>query len=194
MSPMEYEVSDNEVIASQQVFDGNVVKLFLDDVRLPDGRTVRWESVKHPGAVGMVPLRDDGSVLMVRQYRHEVRGVLLEIPAGKLDQGEEPIECARRELAEEVGMKAAETVLLSEFYNSPGYSNERFFIYVCTGLSEAPGAPDPDEFLDVVTLPLEDGLAMIADGRIRDAKSIIGLTLARAFRRGDTGPFSGSGA
>jgi len=191
---VEYEVSDHEVVSSEQVFDGHVVKLFLDDVRLPDGRTVRWESVRHPGAVGMVPLRDDGRVLMVKQYRHAVRGVLLEIPAGKLDPGEEPVECARRELAEEVGMKAEETVPLAEFYNSPGYSDERFFLYLCTGLSATPGAPETDEFLDVVEVPLDDGLAMIADGRIRDAKSIIGLTLARALKRGETGPFGGAGA
>ena len=191
---MDYDVSDHEVVGSEQVFDGHVVKLFLDDVRLPDGRVVCWESVKHPGAVGMVPLRDDGRVLMVRQYRHAVRGVLLEIPAGKLDKGEEPAECARRELAEEVGMKAESTVPLSEFYNSPGYSDEMFFLYLCTGLSPAPGAPEPDEFLDVVEVPLDEGLAMIADGRIIDAKSVIGLTLARAYTRGETGPYSGAGA
>jgi len=190
---MKYEVSDHQVLSSEQVFDGRVVKVFLEDVRLPDGRTVKWESVRHPGAVGMVPLQDDGCVLMVKQYRHAVRGVLLEIPAGKLDPGEDPVDCARRELAEEVGMKAEATVPLAEFFNSPGYSDERFFLYLCTGLSAAPGIPEPDEFLEIVEVPLEDGFAMIADGRIRDAKSIIGLTLARALTRGENGPLGGAG-
>ena len=188
---MEYDVSDHEVLGTEQVFDGRVVKVFLDEVRLPDGRTVTWERVRHPGAVGMVPLTEEHSVLMVKQYRHAVRGVLLEIPAGKLEEGEDPLDCARRELGEEVGMKASETVLLSEFYNSPGYSDERFFLYLCSGLAPVAGAPEPDEFLEVVEVPLGDGLAMIADGRIRDAKSIIGLTLARAYLAGETGPFRG---
>lgn len=84
------DIGDHEILASEQVFDGRVVKLFIDDVRLPDGRLVRWERVAHPGAVGIVPLLDDETVLMVRQYRHAVGGVLLEIPAGKLDSGEPP--------------------------------------------------------------------------------------------------------
>lgn len=187
-------MSDHEILSTEQVFDGKVVKVFLDDVRLPDGRTVTWERVEHPGAVGMVPLTEDGSVLMVKQYRHAVRGVLLEIPAGKLDQGEDPWECVRRELGEEVGMKAADTVLLAEFYNSPGYSDERFFLYLCRGLARAACEPEPDEFLDVIEVPLGEGLALIADGRVRDAKSIIGLTLARAYLGGETGPFDEAGS
>lgn len=183
----------HEVLSTTQVYDGRIVKVFTDEVRLPDGRVVTWERVAHPGAVGMVPLTDDGRLLMVRQYRNAVRGELLEIPAGKLEPGEPPLECAHRELAEEVGMNAARMVPLAEFHNSPGYSDERFFLYLADGLEPASAAPGPDEFLIVESVPLEEALGLIASGEIRDAKSIIGITLAILCSEGRTGPFTGGG-
>ncbi|HEY5526480.1 MAG TPA: NUDIX hydrolase [Candidatus Anoxymicrobiaceae bacterium] len=188
---MDYDVEAHEVLSTEKVFDGHVIKVFIDQVRLPDGRTATWERVAHPGAVGMVPLTDEGEVIMVRQYRHAVRGVILEIPAGKLDPGEPPFACATRELAEEIGMKAAEMVLLSEFYNSPGYSDERFFLFVARGLSPEQGQAEDDEFLELVKVPLASSMELISTGQIRDAKSIIGLTLARSYLDGLTSPFTG---
>jgi ADP-ribose pyrophosphatase len=188
---MVYDVGDHEVLSTRQVFDGKIVKVFLDEIRLPDGRTANWERVKHPGAVGIVPLDDDGNVLMVRQYRNAVRGVLLEIPAGKLEASEDPLDCARRELAEETGMKAGEIVALSEFYNSPGYSDERFFLYLARSLAPTRGESEPDEFLDLVRVGLDEAFTLISSGRLRDAKSIIGMTLARAFLSGEAGVFAG---
>jgi ADP-ribose pyrophosphatase len=187
----DFDINDHEVLSTEQAFDGRVVKVFIDKVRLPDGRTATWERVKHPGAVGMVPLTDEGDILMVKQYRQAVRGVLLEIPAGKLDSGESPEDTAKRELVEEVGMKAADWIPLAEFYNSPGYSDERFYLYLARRLSPEAGETEPDEFLEVVSIPLEGALDLVADGSIRDAKSIIGITLARSFLAGDSSPFTG---
>jgi ADP-ribose pyrophosphatase len=186
------DISDHELLASEQVFDGRIVKVFLDDVRLPDGRSARWERVTHPGAVGIVPLLDDGTVLMVRQYRHPVGGVLLEIPAGKLDSGEPPWTTAQRELSEEVGMRAGELFKIAEFYNSPGYSNEYFHLYMARGLTEEPGETEPDEFLEVERVRLTDALDMISTGDIKDAKSIIGLTVALMIMSGKMRPFGGT--
>jgi ADP-ribose pyrophosphatase len=187
----DYDVEAHEVLATERAFEGHIIDVFRDQVRLPDGRTVTWERVAHPGAVGMVPLKEDGKVVMVRQYRHAVRGVILEIPAGKLDSGEDPVDCANRELAEETGMKAAEMIPLSEFYNSPGYSDERFFAYLARGLSPAPGEAEEDEFLELVEIDLDSATSLIASGQIRDAKSIIGLMLTRSFLAGDSQAFDG---
>lgn len=191
---MGYDISDHEVEDSELAFDGKVVKVFLDKVRLPDGRTATWERVKHPGAVGIVPLDDDDRIVMVRQYRHAVRKVLLEIPAGKLDPGEDPVDCAVRELAEEVNRKASEMVPLSVFYNSPGYSDESFYLYLARGLSREEGHAEADEFLELASVGLEEAMSMVADGRLCDAKSIIGVTLTRAYLRGESAACSTGGA
>lgn len=185
------DIGDHKILASEKVFDGRVVKLFIDDVRLPDGRQARWERVAHPGAVGIVPLLDDATVLMVRQYRHAVGGVLLEIPAGKLDSPESPLETANRELAEEIGKKAGKMLKLAEFYNSPGYADEYFHLYLARELADEEGEPEPDEFLEVEAVSLGRALDMVSSGAIRDAKSIIGLTLTLLFLTGKTRPFDG---
>lgn len=181
-------IEDHEIISSEQVFDGKVIKVFLDDVRLPDGREARWERVQHPGAVGIVPMLDETTLLMVRQYRHAVRDVLLEIPAGKLDRDEPPEECASRELREEVGYGAGKMMKLAEFYNSPGYSDERFCLYLAKDLAPEKGESEPDEFLEVVKVDLNDALAMISQESIKDAKSIIGITLTDLFLKGEAAP------
>lgn len=188
---MDYEISNHEVLDSRIDFDGGVVKVYRERVRLPDGRTADWERVSHPGAVGIVPLDETGRVVMVRQYRHAVRDVLIEIPAGKLDAGENPLDCAVRELAEEVNLRADEMVPLSVFYNSPGYSDERFHLYLARGLSHAEGRTEPDEFLEVELVGLDAAMEMISGGRLRDAKSIIGVALARAFVAGEAKAYAG---
>jgi ADP-ribose pyrophosphatase len=184
-------IGDHEILASEQVFDGRVVRVFLEDVRLPDGRKARWERVEHPGAVGIVPLIGGSTLLMVRQYRHAVREELLEIPAGKLYRDEAPIDCAHRELVEEVGHKAGRMIKLAEFYNSPGYSDERFFLYLGQDLIPQEGESEPDEFLEVVTVDLAGALSMVSNGSIRDAKSIIGITLTGLFLKGEMAPYRG---
>ena len=181
----------HRIISSKEAFEGRVIKVFVDEVRLPDGRTVEWERVAHPGAVGMVPLLPDRTVVMVRQYRNAIGGELLEIPAGKLDRGEAPEACARRELAEEVGLSAGRLIKLAEFYNSPGYADEYFHVYLAMELAEACGETEQDEFLTVERYGLDELVEMIAVGRLSDAKSIIGLSLASLYLKGELSEFGG---
>ena len=181
----------HRILSTEQVFEGRVVSVFVDELSLPDGRRARWERVAHPGAVGIVPLMSDGTVLMVRQYRNAVGGDLLEIPAGKLDRDEPARECAERELAEEVGMRAGELIKIAEFYNSPGFSDEYFHLYLARDLRHAQGATDPDEFLEVERHPLQELLGMISLGELVDAKSIVGVSLATLFLSGGVAPLVG---
>ena len=182
---MEIDIGDHRTLSTEQVFDGKIVKVFVDDVRLPDGREARWERVIHPGAVGMVPLLSDGTIVLVRQYRHAVGKVLLEIPAGKLEEGEPPEVCARRELAEEVGYRAGELVKLAEFYNSPGYSDEFFHLFLARELEEGQAEAETDEFFQVEAVQLEEAFDMISTGEVRDAKTIIGITLTKLLMAGE---------
>jgi ADP-ribose pyrophosphatase len=188
---LDLDIGDHRTLSSDLVFEGGIIKVFQDDVRLPDGRRARWDRVSHPGAVGMVPVTEDGLVVLVRQFRQAVDGVLLEIPAGKLDRNETPEACAQRELVEEVGFRAEEMVKLTEFYNSPGYSDEYFHLFLARELSAEAGEAEPDEFLEIEAVKMEKALNMIATGDIRDAKSIIGLALTRLFLEGEVIPYSG---
>lgn len=187
---MEIDIGDHRTLSTEQVFDGKIVKVFIDDIRLPDGREARWERVIHPGAVGIVPLLSDQTIVLVRQYRHATGKVLLEIPAGKLEEGERPEVCARRELAEEVGYRAGEMVKLAEFYNSPGYSDEYFHLFLARELDEGQAEAEPDEFLQVKAVHLEEAFDMISTGEVRDAKTIIGITLTKLLIAGEGSPHS----
>ncbi len=182
---MKIDIGDHRRLSTEQMFDGKIVKVFVDEVRLPDGRQTRWERVIHPGAVGMVPLLSDGTIVLVRQYRHAVGKVLLEIPAGKLEEGEPPEVCARRELAEEVGYRAGELVKLAEFYNSPGYSDEFFHLFLARELEEGQAEAETDEFFQVEAVQLEEAFDMISTGEVRDAKTIIGITLTKLLMAGE---------
>ena len=188
---VDINISDHRTLATEQVFDGKVVEVFVDEVRLPDGREACWERVAHPGAVGMVPLLGDGTVVLVRQYRHAVGGVILEIPAGKLEKGEPPEACAQRELAEEVGYRAGEMVKLAEFYNSPGYSDEYFHLFLARDLEEEQAKAEPDEFFQVERVHLDKAFNMISTGEVRDAKTVIGITLAKLLIAGEGSPYRG---
>jgi len=182
---VEIDIGDHRTLSTEQVFDGKIVKVFIDDVRLPDGREARWERVIHPGAVGIVPLLSDQTIVLVRQYRHAVGKVLLEIPAGKLEKGELPEVCARRELAEEVGYRAGDMVKLAEFYNSPGYSDEYFHLFLARELEEGKAEADADEFFLVEAVHLEEAFNMILTGEVRDAKTVIGITLTKLLIAGE---------
>lgn len=134
--------------------------------------------IRHPGAAAVVPLHEDGSVTLVHQYRHAAGGMIYEVPAGKLDGGEDPLTCATRELAEEVQLRARTLRLLTVIHTTPGFTDERIHLYVGTGLEPAEGAPEWDEHLRVVRVPGEEALAMVRDGRITDAKTLCALLLA----------------
>ena len=162
---------------------GHVITLCEADFEGPDGERFQREVVRHPGAVSVVALTEDRHVVMVRQYRAAVDDVVLEIPAGKRDVVDEPPEMtARRELAEEVGLHAAELTLLARFHNSIGFCDEESFVFLGTGLTEAPLDRQgiEESHMEIVEVELAATPAMIASGEITDAKTVIGLTLAIA--------------
>jgi len=175
------------VSARQRVLAGPVIAVEDLVVTAPDGSAHDRQVVVHPGAVSVVPLTEEGQVVMVRQYRAALDAELLEIPAGKRDlDGEPPEVTASRELAEEVGLAADEIIRLAEFHNSPGFSNEHSIVYLARGLRPVPTERQGVEevHLDVVTVPFDEVVTLISSGEIRDAKSIIGLLMARAHLHG----------
>ena len=152
-------------------FHGQIINLRRDDVTLPNGEHATREVVEHPGGVCLAPLTEQGELLFVRQYRHPYRAVVLELPAGKLQRGEDPLEAGKRELEEETGARATEYVSLGEMYPSPGYCDEIIHLYLARGLSFGNMHPDEDEFLEVERIPLEEAVAMVLRGEIPDAKT-----------------------
>lgn len=170
-------------IASERIYEGRILNLRRDRVRLPDGREASREVVEHPGAVAILALDDHRNIYLVRQYRYPIERETLEIPAGKLDPGEEPLACARRELAEEVGLAASVWKPLLTFYSTPGFSNEVMHIFLATGLQPHREKADDDEFLEIVRVPLAEAEVMALRGVIQDAKSIAGImAAARIFK------------
>jgi len=166
-----------KILDSEKVFDGRVFKVTVDTVS--EGElTYKREVVRHSGSAVIVPVHDDGTVVLVRQYRHPAVRYLLEVPAGTLAEGERPEVGAARELEEELGLVAERLEKLSEFFVSPGFLEEKMWVYLATGLSEGQLNRDEDEVLDIVRLPIGDALEMITSGEIQDAKTIIGLILA----------------
>ncbi len=168
-------------ISSKLVFSGRVIRLRVDEVALePDGRKSSREVVDHPGAVAVVPVLPDGRVVLVRQYRYAAGEELTEIPAGTLYPGEDPEACARRELAEETGRKAAGLEGLGSFYTSPGFSGELIHIYLARLADDSGGEPHPDEDerLEAFAVPLDEALSLADGGCLRDAKTAVGLLLA----------------
>ncbi|MDF2570771.1 MAG: nudF [Sporomusa sp.] len=167
-----------ELISSTRLFEGKVINLRRDEVKLPNGKTGTREVVEHPGAVAVVPLTTDSKVILVRQFRHPVQQVMLEVPAGKLDPGEKPEACALRELKEETGYVAGRIRKLTSMYTTPGFSNEIIHIFLAEGLIESDKDPDEDEFINSESYTLDQIAEMVATGEICDAKSLVALYLA----------------
>lgn len=166
-----------KILNSKRVFEGRVFNVTVDTVS--EGElTYKREVVRHGGSAVIVPVHDDGTVVLVRQYRHPAVRYLLEAPAGTLAEGERPEVGAARELEEELGLLAARLEKLSEFFVSPGFLEEKMWVFLATELSEGTQRLDEDEVLDIVRLPIADALEMITSGEIQDAKTIIGLMLA----------------
>ncbi len=165
-------------LPTEHIYSGKVLILDRDTITLPNGRTAELEIIRHPGASAVVPLKDDGMVVLIRQFRHAAGGFIYEIPAGKLDHQEDPKDCAARELEEEVGYRAGRLELLTSIWTAPGFTDEVIHIYRGTNLQPGRQQLDQDEVLEIVEWPLEQAIAMIQDGTIRDAKTIIGLQLA----------------
>ncbi|HET9735923.1 MAG TPA: NUDIX hydrolase [Burkholderiales bacterium] len=162
-------------LAGEEVFSGRLLKVHRDRVRLPDGSETMREYIRHPGAVAIVALFEDGRVLLERQYRYPHRRDFIEIPAGKLDHGESHLDTAKRELREETGYVAADWRRLGIIHNAIGYSDEGIELWLARGLEQRGQKLEAGEFLEVFTLPLAEARDMIRDGRITDVKTIAGL-------------------
>ncbi len=170
-------MADHKLLSTKRLYSGKVLKLDQDVVELPNGQVTELEIIRHPGASAVVPVKDDGRVVLIRQLRHAASGFIYEIPAGKLHHQEDPRLCAARELEEEIGYRAGRLELLTSIWTAPGFTDEVIHIY--HGMDLTPGTQqlDCDEVLEVVEWPLEKAIAHIRDGTIRDAKTIIGLLL-----------------
>lgn len=168
-----------ELLDSSQAFDGRVLDLRVERVRLPNGVEAELEVIRHQGASAVVPVTADGNVLMLRQYRHATGDYLLEIPAGKLDEGtEDPEVCAHRELEEETGFRAGELQSLGWIWTTPGFSDEKIWLYLATDLTLGRQDLEADEVLEVVEIPLAEAREMALKGNIKDSKSICALLRA----------------
>ena len=165
------------------VWTGRIFNVDRLQVQLPDGRTAIRDVVRHPGAVAIVALTDEGRICLVRQYRTALGRVTVEIPAGKLDPGEDPLECASRELLEETGMIAEKIAYLTTIATSDGFTDELIPIYMATGLSFSKSSPDADEFINVDLVEVGELVDAVLDGRIEDAKTVVGALLCDAISR-----------
>ena len=177
---------DEELIerfeSEESLYDGLIVHLRKMQVTLPNGKGAVREVVRHIGASAVVPVDGEGNVIMVRQYRAPVGQIMLEIPAGKLDyKDEDRLEAAKRELSEETGFEAAHWVKLTDIITTPGFCDEKISIYLATGLTRGQTHPDDDEFLNIVTLPLEKALEMATSGELTDSKTLCGVLIASNY-------------
>jgi ADP-ribose pyrophosphatase len=172
-------------ISSKTVYRGKLLHVLEDEVRLPDGKHMRREYIRHPGAVTMVPFLDRDTVLLIRQFRYPMRRHFLELPAGKIDQGEEPLATAQRELREECGCTAATWQWLATIHPCIGYSDERIELFAARDLAQVGRALDEGEFLEVVAMPLAQALDWVRTGKITEVKAVIGLTWAGRIAAGD---------
>ncbi|MEH7545656.1 ADP-ribose pyrophosphatase [Neobacillus bataviensis] len=166
-----------KTIKSEEIFSGKIISLHLQDVELPNGKHSKREIIKHPGAVAVIAVTDENKVVMVEQYRKALERTIVEIPAGKLEKGEEPEICARRELEEETGYECSSLELLTSFYTSPGFADEIVHVYVAKGLTKKEDAAglDEDEFVNLEELTLEEALKYVTEQKIFDAKTIFAV-------------------
>ena len=171
-------MTEAETLGSRPVFEGRIVNLSVDTVRLPNGNVFEMEMIRHPGAAVVLAVDADDRVLLVRQYRHATGGWLLEVPAGKLDRGEPPEHCALRELEEETGYRAERLTPMGWIWTTPGFTDEKIWLFLAAGLSRSTQALQRDEVLTVEQLPLEEAIEKAVLGQIRDAKSVCALLRA----------------
>jgi ADP-ribose diphosphatase len=173
-------------LAHRRIYTGRVVRLDVDTVRYPDGSTGEMEMLRHPGAAAVLPFASDPrgadpTVLLIRQYRYATGGSLFEIPAGRLDPGEEPDHCARRELQEEVGVTAGRLERLTTIWTTPGFTDERIHLFWAADLAAGAHAREPDEFIEVVPKPLSEVLGMVRNGEICDGKTVVAILYMAGF-------------
>ncbi|MCI8594619.1 MAG: NUDIX hydrolase [Oscillospiraceae bacterium] len=168
-----------KTLESTVAYEGVIVTVQRDRAELPNGKTAVREVVRHPGGVAVLPLCSDGTVLLVRQYRYPFGEVLTEIPAGKLDKGEEPLHAAVRELREETGLTAGKLTSLGSVYASPGFCDEELHLYLAQDLHQGEAQPDEDEFLAPVRLPFQELAEQVLAGEVKDAKTVAAVLKAK---------------
>ena len=174
---------NEKTLASEQVFDGRLLKVYRDKVELTNGRTSAREFVHHPGGAAVVALDGDGNIYLERQFRYPYHKVVTEIPAGKLEPGEDPFDAVRRELGEEIGAQAGRWDALGSIMASVGYTDEVIYLFLARDLTFGEQHLDRDEFLEPFKLPFTEALARAADGRINDAKTLAALFRADRLMR-----------
>lgn len=176
---------NEKTLTSELVYDGRLLKVYMDTVELINGKTSWREVIRHPGAVVVVPIDGEGNIHLVRQFRYPYGKAVLEVPAGKLERGEKPFPAAQRELSEEIGATAEEWVEMGEMLPTPGFCDELQHVYLARGLTFGATHPDEDEFLEQVSLPLEEAVAMAVDGRLEDSKTVAAILRAYLRLKGD---------
>ena len=174
-------------LATRRVYSGRILNLDIDTVRFPNGSVGELEVIRHPGAAAIVPFLsdpagEDPQVLLLKQYRYAAGGFLYEIPAGRLDPGEEPVTCARRELREETGCEAERIKHLCTFYTTPGFTDEKIHAFMAVGLVRGESRHEADEFITVETMTLSRALGLIEEGAISDAKTALSILYAAGFK------------
>jgi ADP-ribose pyrophosphatase len=179
----------NARVGSQRIYTGRIFNLDLDQVRFPDGSVGELEMIRHPGASAVLPFltdprADDPQLLLIKQYRYASDGYLYEVPAGRLEAGELPIACARRELREETGCEAEVLAPLTTLYTTPGFTDELIHLFIATGVTRGQAATEADEFLTVEPMSLARALELVRQGEIRDAKTVVSLLYAAGFVAG----------
>ncbi len=170
---------EEKTMKSDKLYEGKLLNLRVDTVELPDKKYSKREVIEHPGGVGVIPITEDNSIILVKQYRKAVERFLLEIPAGKLELNEEPRETALRELKEETGFTANKLEYQLEFFTSPGFSNEKIYLFLAYDLIEGEAIPDIGEFVEIEKYKINDLIKMVERGEIIDSKTIIGIYLAK---------------
>jgi ADP-ribose pyrophosphatase len=182
-------MSDKAQVSTRRVYTGRVINLDVDTVRFPNGSVGDLEMIRHPGASAVVPFLsdpagEDPQILLIRQYRYAAEQFLYEVPAGRLDPGETPDVCARRELREETGCEASSVEHLYTMYTTPGFTDEKIHVFMAVGLTRGENAREADEFIEMETMSLSSALELIEKGEIQDAKTALSLLYAAGFRAG----------
>ena len=172
-------------ISSEQKFSGRLIDLYLDQVELPNGKKSTREWIDHPGAVCIVPILDNGDILLIRQFRYGPREEFIEIPAGKIDKNEDPLKCGLRELEEETGYKSNKLTFLTNIHPAIGFSNEKMWMYLAEELELSKKKLDEDEFLELLPTPLNKAVEWVFSGKITDVKTIIGIMWMKELKFND---------
>jgi ADP-ribose pyrophosphatase len=168
-------------LVSHSIFSGRMLKVFLDKVQLPNDKTSTREWIEHPGAACIIPILPDGKLGMIRQYRYPAKRVFIEFPAGKLDKGESPEDCANRELEEEIGYSAGKLKFLTKIHPAIGFSNEQMWLYLAEDLTKTNGKNDENEFIEFAPLKIAEAMDKVKNGEISDVKTMIGLFWLQQF-------------